>query len=155
MTTITGPASWGQENFGSAQLRDCRRTRSLVDLADRILRHPGGSLPQKFADPNALQRCYDLMKNPAVTHAAVLEPHRRRTFACLRAHDGIVVFVHDGTELDLTSHPSLHDAIGQIGNGSRRGYLCHNSLAINPRDRSVFGLVNQILHVRDEVPAGE
>ena len=154
MTTTTAP-SWGEENFGTAQLRDRRRTRCLVELADRIQRHPGGSLPQKFGDPNALLRCYNLMDQPAVTHAAVLAPHRRRTFERLRQHDGVVLFLHDGTELDFTSRTSLHDQLGQIGDGHGRGYICHNSLAVEPTGRTVFGLVQQILHVRDDVPAHE
>jgi hypothetical protein len=155
VTATAAPPTWGQQNFGAAQLRDQRRTRSLVDLADRLLQHPGGSLPDKFADPNALHRCYDLMKPAAVTHAAVLEPHCRLTFQRLRDHDGPALLIHDGTELDFTGHRSLHADLGQIGNGRRRGYLCHNSLAVNPADRSAFGLVHQILHVRPAVPPGE
>ena len=154
ITTVPKP-TWGQENFAKAQLGDRRRSRSLVDLADRILQHPGGTLPDKFGDPKALNRCYDLMNTDCVTHAAVLEPHRRRTLERLRQHDGVALLIHDGTELDLTGHTALHDRLGQIGNGHGRGYVCHNSLAINPLDRSAFGLVNQILHVRDTVPADE
>ena len=155
MDAAPSPPTFGQENFGTARLGDRRRTRRLVDLADRILRHPGGSLPDKFADPNALNRCYDLMKPAAVTHAALLEPHRRFTFQKMRAHNGVVLEIHDGTELDFTGHRSLHDQLGQIGNGHGRGYVCHNSLAVNPTDRSVFGLLNQLLHVRADVPAHE
>jgi hypothetical protein len=153
--STTPKLTWAQENFANAQLGDRRRNRSLVDIADRILQHPGGSLPDKFADPNALNRCYRLMNNPAVTHAAVLQPHVQHTFARLRQHDGVVLFVHDSTEIDLTTRTTLHDDLGQIGNGYYRGYICHNSLAVNPADRSLFGLVNQILHVRDDVPKNE
>src|SRR5260370_32184213 len=93
MTATPSPASsWGQDNFGTVQLRDRRRNRSLVDLADRILQHPGGSLPDKFnGDPKALNRCYDLMNSPHTTHAAVLEPHRQRTFQLLHAHTRVVL----------------------------------------------------------------
>jgi Transposase DNA-binding/Transposase Tn5 dimerisation domain len=156
IATPSMACSWGQENFGSVQLRDQRRNRSLVDLADRILQHPGGSLPDKFnGDTKALNRCYDLMNSPHVTHAAVLSPHRQRTFQLLRAHDGVVLNVFDQTELNLTGKRSLAADVGQIGNGHGRGYICHNGLAIDPRNRSAFGLVNQILHVRDEVPPKE
>ena len=61
MDAAPSPPTFGQENFGTARLGDRRRTRRLVDLADRLLRHPGGSLPDKFADPNALNRCYEAM----------------------------------------------------------------------------------------------
>src|SRR5262249_22965300 len=46
-------------------------------------------------------------------------------------------------------------ALGQIGNGGGRGFLCHNTLAIDPRSREVLGLVDQILHLRRDVPQGE
>jgi hypothetical protein len=95
------------------------------------------------------------MHSPKVTHAAVLEPHRRLTFCRLREHPGVVLLLHDGTELDYTAHTALHDQLGQIGNGHGKGYICHNSLAVNPADRSVLGLVNQILHVRPHVPKHE
>jgi hypothetical protein len=45
--------------------------------------------------------------------------------------------------------------IGQIGNGSRRGYLCHNSLAVAARTREVLGLADQRLFVRPQVPKDE
>lgn len=95
------------------------------------------------------------MDQPAVTPAAVLEPHRRRTFERLHQQDGVVLLIHDGTELDFTGHVSLHDELGQLGDGHGRGYLCHNSLAVEPAGRTIFGLVNQIVHVRDDVPAHE
>lgn len=156
MTTSPGPlGDFGQQHFGSAQLGDRRRTRSLVDLANRLAHHPQGSLPQKFADPNALRRCYDLMDHPAVTHAAVLAPHREATFAQLRAYDGVVLFLHDTTELDFTSHTALHDHLGLIAGDRGRGYQCHHSLAVAACDRRVFGLVNQLLHARHPVPADE
>jgi hypothetical protein len=95
------------------------------------------------------------MKARAVTHAAVLEPHQRLTYERLRAHAGTALILHDGTELDLTSHVALHDQVGQIGDGHGKGYICHNSLAVDPHGRHVFGLANQILFVRPEVPADE
>lgn len=145
---------FGSQHFGRAALRDRRRTRSLCDLADRLVQHPGGSLPEKFHDPNALRRCYDLMNCPHVTHAALLDAHRQATFARLRQTEGTLLVLHDTTELDFTSHGSLHPQLGQIGKGFGKGYLCHNSLAITP-DKAVLGLVNQILHVRPHVPPGE
>ena len=48
---------FGPQHFGPARLRDQRRTAALVDRADRLVQHPGGSLPEKFHDPNALRRC--------------------------------------------------------------------------------------------------
>jgi hypothetical protein len=147
--------SFGEEHFGAARLADKRRTRCLVDLANRFARHPRGSLPEKCKDPNALRRCYDLMKSPPVTHEAVLEPHIRRTIDLLLQQRGVVLVVHDPTELDYSGLTSLADQLGQIGEGHGKGYICHNSLAVLPGAKAVLGLLNQILHCRDEVPKDE
>lgn len=154
MASLPLTQHFGEQHFGRAQLRDRRRTRSLVELADRLLQHPGGSLPEKFHDPNALRRCYELMNCPHGTHAAVLDAHRQATFDRLRQTEGTIRIRHDTTTLDFTTHPSLQAHLGQLGNGSGQGYLCHNRLAIRP-DKTVLGLVNQILHVRPQVPPDE
>jgi hypothetical protein len=147
--------TFGEDHFGEAYLGDVRRTRSLVDLADRFFRHPSGTLPHKCKCPNALRRCYDLMKPRAVTHAAVLEPHVRRTLRLIRQQTGVVLILHDGSELDYSGLTSLHDDLGQIGNGHGHGYESMNSLAVLPKGRTVLGLVNQILHKRPHVPKNE
>jgi hypothetical protein len=121
MTVTAGAPTWGQQNFGTARLRDKRRTRCLVDLADRIHRHPGGSLPQKLGDTNALLRCYNLMDQDAVTRHAVLEPHRRPTFDRLRAHDGPVLIVHDGTEAVARLDEAATDGRGGAGRRAPAG----------------------------------
>jgi len=144
----------GMENFGAAQLGDRRRTRRLVRTADGILSRPGGTLPDKLQNPAELKGLYRLVNAEEVTHAAVLEPHRRRTWAQMRACEEDVLIVHDATELDYTGKESL-EGLGQIGNGSRRGYLCHNSLAVAVPSRKVLGLANQILHCRPSVPENE
>jgi hypothetical protein len=147
--------SFGKEHFSAARLGDRRRTRCLVDLADRFARHPSGSLPQKCQDPNALRRCYDLMKCPAVTHQSVLDPHVRRTTDLLLRQRGVVLVVHDPTELDYSGLASLAGQLGQIGEGHGKGYICHNSLAVLPQGKAVLGLLGQILHRRDRVPKDE
>jgi hypothetical protein len=153
--TTKSLGTFGEEHFGEAYLGDVRRTRSLVDQANRFFRHPGGTLPHKCKCPNALRRCYDLMKVSAVTHKAVLEPHVRRTLRLLHQQQGVVLLLHDGTELDYSGLKSLHPELGQIGNSFGKGYECMNSLAVLPEGRTVLGLVGQLLHVRPRVPKEE
>lgn len=155
MDTTVSLRTFGEEHFGEASLGDVRRTRSLVDQANRFFRHPGGTLPHKCKCPRALRRCYDLMQVPAVTHQAVLEPHLRRTLRLIRQQPGVVLILHDGTELDYSGLTSLHPQLGQIGNSFGHGYECLNSLAVLPQGRTVLGLVSQILHVRARVPKDE
>lgn len=146
--------TFGEVNFGNAELGDKRRTRRLVRSANLMRRRPGGSLPQKFRAPKDLRGFYRLMNCPEVTHEAVLSSHRASTLASLTQMDSTVLILHDATELDFTTHASLTD-LGQIGNGNHRGYITQNSLAVDPETREVLGLCNQVLHRRAKVRKNE
>src|SRR5437879_3877190 len=113
--------TFGEDHFGNVELGDRRRNARLVRLADLMVQHPGGTLPDKCKSPADLKALYRLMDCPDVTHAAVLEPSRQRTFELMRAYPGPVLIVHDTTELDYTGLLSL-TGLGQIGNGNCRGY---------------------------------
>ena len=147
--------SFGERNFGAADLGDERRSRRLPKLVTQMQRHPGGTLPQKLPRPEDLEAFYRLCDADDVTHEAVLCPHRQKTLQFLQASDHFVLAIHDATELDYTNHTSLADDLGQIGNGHHRGYLAQNTLVVDPEQGVVVGLANQVLHVRPQVPKGE
>lgn len=146
--------SFGEMNFGKAELGDKRRTKRLVQLVDQMCARPGGTLPQKFRCPADLQAFYRLMNCDYVTHESILSSHRQATFERIEATDTAVLILHDTTELDYTTHKSL-DQLGKIGCGTRRGYITHNSLAVDPDSREVWGLLNQVLHQRAAVSKSE
>lgn len=147
--------TFGERHFGKANLGDKRRRAALVKLADKIVQHPGGSLPAKLRNPAMLDSMYRLCRSDAVTHAAVLESHVAQTFETIdRCDDEAVLILHDGTELDFTKKKRLAEQLGPIGNGSARGYLVHNSLAVTS-DGAAIGLVGQILHCRRAVGRDE
>ena len=146
--------SFGDVNFGTAQLGDPRRTRRLIQVANQMVRHPGGSLPHKVRNPADLFALYRLCKRKEVTHEAVLDPHRQLTLRQIEEHGGDVLILHDSTDIDYTKQKSLTD-LGQIGNGFGRGYIAHNSLAVDAKNGHVIGLTNQILHARPVVPKDE
>jgi hypothetical protein len=146
--------SFGELHFGSARLGDARRTRRLVKIADRIMEHPGGSLPQKMSGWAQLMALYRLVEAQQVTHDAVLQAHCRRTRELAGHRSGVILRLHDTTELDYTHVPALHEQLGPVGDGRGVGYLCHNVLAVTPA-REVLGLCAQLLHQRRKVPARE
>ena len=146
--------SFGEIHFGAARLGNKARTRRLVMLADSLTRHPGGTLPQKIKDPAALRATYRLMQRPEVTHASVFAAHQAETNRVIEQHTGPLLAISDATELDYSGLESLEE-MGQIGNGGRRGYICHNVLIVDPRCRQALGLANQILHTRMKTPPGE
>ena len=147
--------SLGQSIFGHAQLGDRRRTARLVETFDLMRRHPGGTLPDKLACPADLRAFYRLCDCEDVTHAAVIDAARQHTRTRIAACPGAVLLVHDATELDYTSLLSLAGDLGQIGQGHGRGYICQNVLAVEAETGEVLGLMDQVLHHRDEVPDDE
>lgn len=147
--------SFGKMHFGNAVLGDKRRTDRLVHCADELCRHPGGTMPDKLNAPADLKAFYRLCDCPDVTHQAVLAPHRARTMQTIEQLRRPILILHDATELDYTKHFSLAGDLGQIGNGKHRGYICQNSLAVDPKTREVIGLTSQILHHRVRAPKKE
>jgi hypothetical protein len=148
--------SFGQRNFGQVDLGDQRRTQRLVKLVDIMCRHPGGTLPDKLNRPADLRAFYRLMKRPEATHAVLMQGHGDTTRVSIAAlGTGVVLILHDATELDYTTKATLYDDLGQIGEGTHRGYICHNSLAVRADTGEVLGLTSQILHHRADVPAKE
>jgi hypothetical protein len=146
--------SFGDNQFGNAQLGDARRTKRLVRSANIIARHPGGTLPEKFKSPKDLKAFYRLCNGTTVTHEAILSAHREVAFERIAALKRPVLVLHDSTELDYTDHKSVK-GLGQIGNGNRKGYITHNSLAVDPENKEAIGLCSQILHHRVKVRENE
>jgi head-tail adaptor len=123
----------------------------LVKTFDRMCVHPGGTLPDKLSSPPDLRGLYRLCDCESVTHESVLAPARAYTQRRVEASPRDVLVLHDATELDYTTLTSLAGDLGQIGKGNRRGYLCHNVLAVEADSGEVLGLMDQLLHRRDKV----
>jgi hypothetical protein len=144
---MTTTASFGQTQFGAASLGQQARTACLVKIADRIHRHPGGTLPEQLHAPKDYKAMDRLMNRPEVTHASVLAAPCELTRQRMRDVAGVVLVLHDTTELDFSGLRSITE-LGSIGGGLNRGLLCHNSLAFDPQQQEVLGLANQLLHRR-------
>lgn len=144
-------ASFGQRNFAAAQLGNALRTARLVHSADVILRHPHGTLPNKFANPAQLKGFYRLMNRPETTHDALLAGPIACTQQLVAREVGVVLLVEDWTELDYTGLESLSDQLGIIGNGTHKGLHCATALAVRALDRHVLGLCGQCLARRKRV----
>jgi hypothetical protein len=135
--------------FGEVDLGHRGTERGFERVAQQISRHPGGTLPDKLSDHATYMAMDRLMNRPKVTHESVMRSHYQRTLEKMTAHAGVVLILHDTTELDYSGRKTLK--LAPIGNGHGNGYLCHNSLAVDPQQRDVFGLVSQILHKRETV----
>jgi hypothetical protein len=146
-------ANFARTHFAGAALGHQKRNARLVRVAEKICRHPGGTWPNKLANPADYKAMDAPMNRPEVTHASTLAPHLRQTQQRIAQAQGVVLILHDTTTLDYSglSIPEL----GPLGNGNGRGYLCHNSLAVDPERKEVLGLAHQILHRRVPTPAHE
>jgi hypothetical protein len=132
--------------FGEVELGHQSRNDCFRRVATQISRHPGGTLPDKMGSPARYAAMDRLMNRMETTHAAILKPHYAKTRAKMEACDGVVLVLHDTTVLDYSGLLAI--GLQRVGNGNGRGYLCHNSLAVDPQRREVLGLVSQILHQR-------
>ena len=139
--------------FGHIDLGHKSRNQCFRRVAQQISRHPGGTLPDKLSNPADYAAMDRLMNRPEATHESVLQPHRQRTLEKMLACPGVVLVLHDTTVLDYSGKKAL--GLAKVGNGHGSGYLCHNSLAVDPERREVFGLVSQILHQRVPAPRRE
>lgn len=148
------PERWAEHNFGAAALGDRRRTRRLVEAATLAAKRPGGSLPQMMQEPADLEAFYRLVNRKETTHQTVIQTHLDRTRERMQHWPQTVLIAKDATELDFTTRTELKN-LGQIGTGSRRGYLCHNALAVCAATKEVLGLADQRLYRRPRVGRGE
>lgn len=147
--------SFGERNFAGAELGDQRRSDRLPQLVDEMQRHPGGSLPEKLPRQADLDAFYRLCDAEDVTHAAVMEPHRQRSLQYLQTCDHFVLSISDASELDYTTRTTVAAELGQIGKGTRRGFIAQNTLVVDPSLGIVVGLANQVLHIRPKVSKSE
>ena len=134
---------------------DVRRSRRFRTVVQAIADNPGASLPQLFPKPADYNACLRLFDSPHCSHQNILGAHASAALDAIGQHQGVVLLIHDATVLDFSGHTALEADLGPIGNGGGRGWLAHQAIAVNPLDRTVFGPVSQILHVRDTVPEGE
>lgn len=146
--------TYGQLHFGNTDLGDKRRTKRLVQLMDKIVQNPGGTLPEKLSAPADQEAFYRLCAAEEVTHEAILSTHRELVGKKLQTTRKILLAIHDSTELDYSSRRSLK-RLSQIGNGRGRGYIAQNILVVDPESHEVIGLANQLLHTREVVATDE
>src|SRR3974390_3480723 len=77
--SLQTPAQWSKEQFEFAKLGDQRRTKRLVNIAERLAQSPGGTLPQALPEWSELKAAYRFFSNGEVGYEEVLAPHRQLT----------------------------------------------------------------------------
>jgi hypothetical protein len=148
-TMLIPPGQWAQQEFGFAELGDDRRNKRLVKIATKLAAKPGGTLPQAFADWAELKAAYRFFGQSGVTFERIQAPHLERTRQSCR-QPGEYLLIEDTTLLDYSDHGAIED-LGIIGDGTRRGFELHSTLAVRVENWTleqrpegvVMGLFNQ------------
>lgn len=146
--------SWVQQQFGTAQLGDQRRTKRLVQLATALAQNPAASLPVQLGDWASLKAGYRFLEQAALSHQALSQPHWQQTRQAA-SKAALVLMLQDTTEVDYTAHPGV-SGLGPIGDGKGRGYLLHNVLAVVPdQPAQILGLAYQEAFLRQPQTKGQ
>ena len=144
-----------QTLFPELNLGDCRRNKRFEKVVQALADNPGASLPEVFPNRSDYNACLNLFNAKECSHENILGAHQESVLNRMEAHSGPVLLLHDATFFDFSGHTTLEDDLGPIGNGGGRGWLAHQTLAVNPANRMVFGLVSQVMHIRVPLPKGE
>ena len=150
---VLNPQRWAEITFGSARLKDRRRTKRAVITATQMARDASASLPHQMQTWKDVKALYRLLDETDVTFEALMEPHAQQTRAEVEA-EAVVLLVQDTTEIDL-SHRGKMAGIGQIGNAKGRGMLLQTVLAVVPQTRAILGSLAQKPFVRVSAPQKE
>lgn len=141
--------AWAEQNFGTCELGDKRRTRRAVALATQVASHPDGSTPTQTEIWGECKAAYRLFDQDDVTFQRLCEPHWQLTRA---RQGGTWLLIGDTTEIDFRRDvPGL----GPTGNGGGHGFFLHSSLMIHSETEELVGLAGAELFHRKPVPKKE
>jgi hypothetical protein len=138
----TSVAKWAEEQFGSTQLGDVRRTRRLVEMAARAAMRPSGKVSVVFDRSREREGAYDFLESRLADSAAIAASMFDATVARASGAKSAYV-VLDISTVTLTDEADTK-GFGHIGSPNRptRGLMVMNALAVG-RDGVPLGLVEQ------------
>jgi hypothetical protein len=142
---------WAEENFGSCDLQDVRRTRRAVKVARQMAEHPDGSGPTQTELWGELKAMYRLFDAEEVTFSALATPHWERTRSLAQ---GTVLLIGDTMETDFGIHRSV-TGLGPTGDGGGLGFFLHSSMMVSAESGEIVGLAGQEVFYRKPAPEGE
>ncbi|MBX3401355.1 MAG: IS4 family transposase [Gemmataceae bacterium] len=147
--------TWAESEFRGTPGLNARFQTRLVQTAAALATRPQGTLPHRFtwAELKGAYRLVHAVADPD----SLQDVHRQRTRERMAAIRTPILLIHDTTQLDFRSHPAVADQLGPIGDGAdgARGFLQHNSLAVDPAGSQLLGLIHQQTFLRTPRPEGE
>lgn len=151
MTLLLDTQEWAQQQFGSCEFGDARRTRRLVKFASQVAADPDASTPGQTEQWADLKAAYRLIDNEKVTFDAIAGPHWQAT---RQQAPGTYLISCDTTEVDF-GWDNEATGLGPLGKGSGRGFLLHSGLMIQADTEEVVGLAGEKIRYRKPAPKKE
>ena len=144
MAFALGITQWAEQQFGTCELGDRRRTKRMVKLAAQVATRPDASTPQqteRWADCKAAYRLFD---QPDVTFDAVTAQH------CALSRDvapGTWLVINDTTEINFGYNRDL-PGVGRVGSTDAQGFYLHTAMIVSAHSDELVGLAVQDLYAR-------
>jgi hypothetical protein len=139
---------WADQEFGSCELGDPRRTQRLVKIVCDQATQPGGSYSQAAGGNRHDLKGYFRFLNTEreeVNPEGLLQAHRTQTIRRMKKEKTVLI-VQDTTELNFTSR-SKCEGLGQLGSNQTgaksRGLDLHSCLAVGGMSGLPLGVLRQ------------
>lgn len=142
---------WVENNFGSCDLGDARRTKRLIKIADNMLAAPEKSLPQQNVEWADVKAAYRFFANENNTFKGITAPHWQQT---RQTKPGRYLLISDTTDVDHFSHQAT-TGLGILGDGQGRGMQLHNCLMYDCNQEQIRGAAGALIYYRKHKPKNE
>ena len=142
---------WAEQQFGTCDLGDARRTRRAVRTAALFAADSSGSTPEQTETWGECKAAYRLIDNADVTFAGLAGPHWERTKARTSGH---YLLLNDTTTISFDGDRQIA-GMGIVTSGNAQGYLLHSALMVDADDGEIIGLAGQTIRYRQRVPKKE
>ena len=136
---------WAEQQFGSCELGDERRTKRMVKLAAQAAAKPDAATPKQTERWGDCKAAYRLFDQNDVTFDAVIAPHCAATRA---VGPGTWLVINDTTEINFGYDRDL-PGVGRVGSTAEgRGFYLHTALVAAADGQELIGLAAQDLYTR-------
>jgi hypothetical protein len=137
-------SDWAQEQFGSCELGDRRRTKRVIKLAAQAAAMPDASTPKQTEDWGDCKAAYRLFAEDDVTFEALIAPHCAKTRA---VPAGTWLVINDTTEINFGYDRQL-SGVGRVGSAQARGFYLHTAMIVSAESEEIVGVAGQDLYAR-------
>src|SRR3972149_5991259 len=138
-------AQWAEQQFGTCELGDKRRTKRMVKFAAQVAAKPDAATPKQPERWGDCKAAYRLFDQADVTFDAVMAPHCAATRA---VGPGTWLVINDTTEINFGYDRDL-PGVGRVGSTAEgRGFYLHTALLAAAGGQELVGLAAQDLYAR-------